>query len=76
MKGARETSNNKAAREPVPQGKAREEALAAIVAEARARMRSAPNIWDSLTPEEWEDFRANDPEILGSGGPKRVFPPS
>lgn len=76
MKGARETSKRRSAHEPVPRGKAREEALAAIAAEARASMLAGPSILDTITAEDWEEFRAIDPEILGSGGPKRIFPPS
>lgn len=77
MKGARETSKRKTIHEPVPRGKAREEALVALAAETRARLKGAPSILASITPEQWEEFRNSDlPEILGSGGPKRVFPDS
>lgn len=76
MKGPREISRGKL-HEPVPRGKAREEALAALAAETRARLKGAPSILASITPEEWEEFRNSDlPEVHGSGGPKRVFPPS
>ena len=61
--------------EPVPRGAARAEALAAIVAEARRRILATPSPLDSITPEEWESYRANPlPEILGSG-PQRVRKP-
>lgn len=57
---------------PVPRGQARIDAIAAFEAEARARMLAAPDLFESLTPEDWERFRASDlPEILGSGGPLR-----
>jgi hypothetical protein len=60
----------------VPRGAAREEALAAIAEEARRRILAAPSLLESITPEEWERFRASDePEILGSG-PQRRNPPS
>lgn len=75
MKGPREISRGKL-HEPVPRGKAREEALAALDAETRARLKRAPSIFDTITPEQLEEFRARDLEILGSGGPKRIFPPS
>jgi hypothetical protein len=77
MKGASETSKRKGVHEPVPYGKAREEAIAAIVAEAEARMRAGPSILAEITPELWEELRNSDlSEILGSGGPERVNPPS
>ena len=76
MKGARESSKRRAVHEPVPRGKAREEAIAAFVAEAEARMRAGPSILAEMTPEQWEELRASDlPEILGSG-PERINPPS
>lgn len=76
MKGARETSKQRTAHEPVPRGKAREEAIAALVVEAEARMRAGPSLLAEITPELWEELRASDlPEILGSG-PERINPPS
>jgi hypothetical protein len=59
----------------VPRGRARAEALAAIAAEARARILAVPSPLDSLTPEDIARYRACDlPEILGSG-PMRRNPP-
>lgn len=51
MKGPREISRGKL-HEPVPRGMAREEALAALAAETRARLKGAPSILASITPEE------------------------
>jgi hypothetical protein len=56
----------------VPRGWARAEALAAIAAEARRRILATPSPLDSITAEEWEEYRANPlPEILGVG-PERT----
>jgi hypothetical protein len=72
MKAARETSKRRGSHEPVPRGKAREEAIATLVAEAEARMRAGPSILAEITPEQWEELRASHlPEILGSG-PERI----
>jgi hypothetical protein len=54
--------------EPVPRGRARAEALAAIAAEARRRILATESLLDSITPEELEEYRADPlPEILGYG---------
>jgi hypothetical protein len=60
------------AAEPVPRGRARAEALAAIAAEARRRILASVSPLDSITPEELAEYRANPlPEILGVG-PQRT----
>jgi hypothetical protein len=60
------------AAEPVPRGRARAEALAAIVAEARRRILASPSPLDTITPEQLAEYRANPlPEILGVG-PERT----
>jgi len=56
----------------VPRGRARAEALAEIVAEARRRMLATPSPLDSITREQLAEYRANPlPEILGAG-PERT----
>ena len=75
MKSAHGKSSRGSSVQPVPRGKARVEALAAIEAEARRRILATPGPLDSITPEEWERYRANPlPEILGSG-PQRTRKP-
>ena len=62
--------------EPVPRGRARAEALAAIAAEARRRILATESPLDSITPEELAEYRANPlPEILGVG-PRRARKPA
>ena len=76
MKRAHGKSSRGSPAEPVPRGKARVEALAAIEAEARRRILATPSPLDSITPEEWAEYRANPlPEILGVG-PTRTRNPS
>lgn len=73
MKSAHGKSRRESSAAPVPRGKARAEALAAIAAEARRRILATPSPLDSITREEWEEYRANPlPEILGVGGPQRA----
>jgi hypothetical protein len=58
---------------PVPRGAERDRELARIAADARARLRDAPNPFDSVTPEQRARNRASlEPEILGSG-PQRTI---
>lgn len=59
---------------PVPRGAERAKALAAVAAEARARLRDAPDPFSSRTAEQRALDRAFlEPEIIGSG-PQRVPP--
>jgi hypothetical protein len=72
MKRTHGKPSRKSSAQPVPRGKARIEALAAIEAEARRRILATQSPLDSITPEEWERYRANPlPEILGAG-PERT----
>jgi hypothetical protein len=58
---------------PVPRGAERAKKIAAAAAEARARILSAPNPFELLTPEERARHRASlEPEILGSGPQRKA----
>ena len=72
MRSTQDNAGVGRASEPVPRGRARAEALAAIAAEARRRILATPSPLDSITPEELAEYRANPlPEILGAG-PERT----
>ena len=56
-----------------PRGIERQQELARIAAEARARILDAPNPFELLTPEEHVRYRASlEPEILGSGPQRKA----
>ena len=72
MRSTRGDTGARRAIEPVPRGRARTEALAAIAAEARRRILATESPLASITPKELAEYRANPlPEILGVG-PERV----
>ena len=58
MRSTQDKTRARKVSEPVPRGKAREEALAAIEAEARRRILATPSPLDSITPEQLAEQEA------------------